>query len=184
MEKIIIDSDTTFEEAVSGKDIPPDIKDSLGIIDIIHWSFDNRPHQGQLIVHKKLIDEVGRIFAFLKDRKFPIAKIIPVSKYDWSDEKSMEDNNSSAFNYRFIYMTNELSNHSYGRAIDINPFFNPYVARDYSIHPRGARYLPEKPGTIFDGGPVVEIFDKYGWQWGGRYKDRKDWHHFEKLLRG
>ena len=181
-ENIIIESNFLFEEALAGKETPDNVRENLVIIPIVHWSFDENIHQGQLVVHKNLAKEIGEIFEMLQDAKFPIAKVIPVSKYDWSDEASMEDNNTSAFNYRVIYMTNELSNHAQGCAIDINPALNPYTAPDFSIHPKGAEYRPEHPGTIVDGGVVAEAFESRGWQWGGRYKERKDWHHFEKPL--
>lgn len=39
---------------------------------------------------------------------------------------SMEDNNSSAFNYRPIEGTDRPSKHALGTAIDINTLYNPY----------------------------------------------------------
>jgi hypothetical protein len=31
-----------------------------------------------------------------------------------------------------------------------------------------------------EGGPVVSAFDSIGWQWGGRYRNLKDLHHFSR----
>ena len=39
----------------------------------------------------------------------------------------MLDNNTSCFNYRVVDGTSSLSKHAIGCAIDINPFYNPYV---------------------------------------------------------
>lgn len=173
---------TAIDQVLKGKEIPESIKDSLVLIDVPYFSFEGKSQTGQMVVHKDLVKEILEIFQFIAEKKFPIAKIIPVCEYDWSDEKSMAGNNTSAFNYREIYGTNRLSNHSYGWAIDINPLLNPFLAKDGSVHPAGATYNPETPGTIAGGGPVVNIFEKLGWQWGGRWKSPIDWQHFEKPL--
>jgi hypothetical protein len=91
----------------------------------------------------------------------------------------MEDNNSSAFNYRNIVGGENLSQHAYGRAIDINPRQNPYIKGDI-ILPQNAVYATDVPGTIISDGPVVEAFVKHGWDWGGNWQRLKDWQHFEK----
>lgn len=39
----------------------------------------------------------------------------------------MSDNNSSAFNFRFISHTTKISKHGMGMAVDINTLYNPYV---------------------------------------------------------
>jgi hypothetical protein len=39
--------------------------------------------------------------------------------------------------------------------------------------------LGVKKGTMPDF--AVEAFDKQGFRWGGRYKSRKDWMHFEAV---
>lgn len=61
--------------------------------------------------------------------RFPIARMREVSAYGGSDTASMAANNTSAFNCRRITNGTRWSNHSYGRAIDINPAQNPYVYR-------------------------------------------------------
>lgn len=39
----------------------------------------------------------------------------------------MRDNNSSAFNFRYISYSTKLSKHALGLAVDINTLYNPYV---------------------------------------------------------
>lgn len=39
----------------------------------------------------------------------------------------MSDNNSSAFNFRYISYSTKLSKHALGLAVDINTLYNPYV---------------------------------------------------------
>ena len=73
---------------------------------------------------------------------------------------------------------------AWGRAIDINPMTNPYVKEETVLPPAGAaRYLDRTkswPGSILADGYVVKIFEAAGWTWGGRWKDRQDYQHFEK----
>jgi peptidoglycan L-alanyl-D-glutamate endopeptidase CwlK len=175
----IIDSAMSFEEAVAGREFPSEISASLALVDVQHIGFDGYLHQGQLIVHRDLADEVKHRFAELLDIRFPIEKVIPIVKYDWDDEASMQDNNTSAFNYRVIFNTDRLSHHSRGRAIDINPKLNPCTASNGMIQPRGGVYDVDVPGTLLASSKAVAIFVANGWTWlGGR--SRKDWQHFEK----
>lgn len=175
----IIDSDLSFDEAFSGKRVPQFIRRHLSLLAIDYWSFDGQLHRGQLLVNAVLADEVLAILAEIQQACFPIAKMIPVCAYDWNDDLSMTDNNSSGFNPRRVANTRRKSQHAAGRAIDINPVQNPWE-HDGLIEPPGAAYDISKPGTLLDGGPVVEAFLKHGWEWGGHWTTMKDWHHFQK----
>lgn len=176
----IIDSDMTFHDAILGTDAPKDILDSLVLLDVEYYSFDGKLHKGQLVINKILKEDIIAIFEFIKELKFPINKVIPIVRYNWSDDASMSDNNSSAFCYRFVANTTRLSNHSFGRAIDINPFQNPVVYANGKISPAGAKYDPEEAGTFHKDHPVVKEFKKRGWRWGGDFTSFKDYHHFDK----
>jgi peptidoglycan LD-endopeptidase CwlK len=179
-EKIVIDSDYTMKEALEGISIPVNIVDNLRLVNVTYYSFDKRLHRGQLVIHKDLVDDIKEIFQVLRNKKFPVEKVIPIVKYKWSDEKSMRDNNTSAFNYRFIKGQDRLSNHATGRAIDINPFLNPQITDGVS-YPSGAVYNPKVPGTISVNSLVAKEFKKRGWKWGGNWRTTKDYQHFEKL---
>lgn len=168
----------SLDEALAGKDIPDDIKKQLALITVPYLSFDGTTAEGQLVVHAEVAEEAREIFKKLFEMQFPIARMVPVVAYDWDDDASMAANNTSAFNYRVIFGTDRLSNHSYGRAIDINPVQNPYQQRGGATVPPGARYDPSQPGTVTT--TVAELFKSCGWQWGGEWKERKDWQHFEK----
>jgi peptidoglycan LD-endopeptidase CwlK len=132
------------------------------------------------VVHLELAEDVRAIFNELYARTFPIQKMVAIVAYGWDDDRSMADNNTSAFNYRLIFGTDRLSNHSFGREVDINPMQNPYVRRDREVVPPGSSYDLAKPGTIT--GDVVALFKSYGWAWGGDWKETKDFQHFEKLF--
>lgn len=133
--------------------------------------------KGVLIVHKNIAETVKKIFREMADSGFVIEKIEPMSKYDWSDEKSMNANNTSAFNYRLVAGTRSISKHANGLAIDINPFWNPFVSGK-QVSPKGAIYDKKRPGTIHKGSPVYKIFKKYGWKWGGEWVPYQDYQHF------
>ncbi|MBE2278849.1 MAG: M15 family metallopeptidase [Ignavibacteriaceae bacterium] len=177
-EKII-----SFDSAISGLEIPANILETVTLIEVTFFSFDSVLEKGYLVVNKKVADEVVLIFEEIAAIKFPIEKIKPVSEYDWSDLESMKDNNTSCFNYRNVAGTNSLSRHGLGLAIDINPLLNPYVRGSY-VSPPGSKYDPLVPGTIIADSDVVNIFKKYGWQWGGDWnKGYKDYQHFTKYIK-
>lgn len=171
----------TLKEALAGREMPENIRKELVLVSVPYVSFDGEEHEGQLVVHKGVADEVEEIFKKLFEIHFPIQSVVPVVAYGWDDDASMTANNSSAFNYRVIFGTDRLSNHSDGRAIDVNPMQNPYTQRDGVVVPLGARYDLAQPGTITR--KVADIFKSYGWEWGGDWEDRKDWQHFEKSQR-
>jgi hypothetical protein len=165
---------------LAGKDIPEEIKINLRLVDVVYYSFDKKLHSGQIVVHKDLVSDIKIIFEKLKEKRFPLQEVIPVVKYNWSDEESMQANNSSAFNYRFVAGTTRLSNHSSGRAIDLNPVLNPQIINGIAS-PEGAKYRPAAKGTITKNSFVVKLFKELGWEWGGDWKTRADYQHFEKV---
>jgi hypothetical protein len=168
----------TLEEALEGKEIPDEIRNNLTLVNVPYFSFDGEVREGQLVVHKEVADEVQQIFQELLGMRFPIQQIIPIIAYDWNDDASMAANNTSAFNYRLVHGTNQLSNHSFGRAIDINPVQNQYTRRDGVVMPLGAKYDPTQLGTITT--KVASLFKSYGWNWAGEWP-RKDYQHFQKI---
>ena len=186
MQNIIVDSRMTEEEAFLINPLmpcPAAILTKQRVLDLRYWSFDGKMHAGQLVVDGDLADDVQKIFAELLTLRFLIAKMIPIAapQYAWDDECSMQDDNTSAFNHRTIAGTDRLSWHAYGRAIDINPRRNPYI-KDGVIAPEKAVYDPRVPGTITHNAPIVALFKKYGFVWGGEWEDRQDYQHFEKPL--
>ncbi|MFO7446640.1 MAG: M15 family metallopeptidase [Ignavibacteriaceae bacterium] len=178
-QNIIVDSNYSFAEAVDGKNIPESILKNLVLIDVEYYSFDRKLHKGQLVIHKNLQKDILDIFKLIKEKQFPVAKVIPIVKYGWSDDKSMRDNNTSSFNYRYTKGTKVFSAHASGRAIDINPWLNPQLLNGKTI-PAGAAYDSGKAGTITKKSFLVKEFKKRGWQWGGTWKSTKDYQHFEK----
>jgi hypothetical protein len=156
----------------------------LRVIHIRYWGFDQQTHvDGKLIVHKDVAPEIATIFAQLLATRFPIASIRPQHEFDGDDERSMEANNTSAFNCRAITgQPGTFSKHSYGTAIDINPLQNPYVKQNIVL-PRNSRYLSRQqhvPGMISTDSEIVKLFKQKGWRWGGDWRSLKDYQHFER----
>jgi peptidoglycan LD-endopeptidase CwlK len=178
--EFVIDSDYDFSGAINNTKAPKSLIDSLAIIDVEYYSFDGNLHRGQLVINSAVKDDVIEAFKIMKSEKFPINKVIPIVKYDWSDDKSMDDNNTSAFNYRFIAGTTRLSNHSSGRAVDINPRQNPVIYSDGRISPTGAKHDLNAKGTFRSDSKVVVFLKSRGWRWGGDWTSFKDNHHFDK----
>lgn len=146
--------------------------------------FSGKTQTGRLIVDRDLADDVLRLFEELYQHDFRIERMVPIEEYGGNDDASMAANNTSAFNCRDVTgRPGVFSNHSRGRAIDINPLTNPYVKGDKVLPPAGRKYLDrtkEFPGSILKDGFVVRLFESDGWTWGGRWTDRQDYQHFEK----
>ena len=117
----------------------PTAIEDLALLRLSHFGFDRAVHQGELVVHKDLADEVVAIFKALFEQRFPVEKMRLVDDYQGDDEASMADNNTSAFNCRFVPgKPGVFSKHSQGRAIDINPRVNPMVTGQAVMPPAGA----------------------------------------------
>ncbi len=185
-DSVIVDSQQTFDQAIEGTPAPQNIIRNLRIVDVEYYSFDSLLHRGQIVVHKDLVRDVQAIFKELKRIKFPVYSVIPIP-FDRPENGTSFDtlgnNNSYGFHYRPIatYNTTKLSNHSYGRAVDINPLQNPAILRSGHIIPEGACYDPDAVGTITPAGKVAALFRRYGWTWGGNWRSLKDYMHFEKM---
>lgn len=76
-------------------------------------------------------------------------------------DKTGASDYAGIFNYRLIAGSHNLSNHSFGCAIDLSPAKNGFNMKST---------LPAL---------VVNAFKKQGARWGGDYKGRKDPMHFE-----
>ena len=182
VQQILIDADYTFDEALKGSSIPSSVKNKLDLVSVKYYGFDGKLHQGQIIVNKEISNDIVEIFKVIEEEKFPVEKVVPIVDYNWSDEKSMNDNNTSSFNYRFISGSRILSMHANGLAIDINPKQNPYVKNGTSI-PAGSEYRLNDKGTIEPGSKIVKAFKERGWTWGGDWKSLKDYQHFQKKIK-
>jgi hypothetical protein len=150
---------------------------------VSHWGFDGRVHNGTLVVNARAVTPLVRVFARLYAARFPIRRMRPIDAYGGSDERSLADDNTAAFNCRYVIGpgARRWSVHAYGLAIDVNPVENPYLEGG-RVHPRAGRaYLDRsrrRPGMALRGGLLVRAFASVGWSWGGRWSGSPDYQHF------
>jgi D-alanyl-D-alanine carboxypeptidase len=159
---------------------PVSLRD-LRMLTMTYRGFDGRAHTGRLVVHRDVARVVVGAFRELYSSGFPIRRMVPVDAYAGSDFRSIEADNTSAFNCRYVAGTTRWSEHAYGRAIDIDPIENPYVSGGRTSHSASRRYLDRShvlPGMAVEGGSLVRAFDRIGWGWGGRWSGAKDYQHF------
>jgi hypothetical protein len=153
----------------------------LRLLRVDHWGFDRRVHRGELVVHRDQARRVLRVMERLFGLRYPIRRMLLVDHYRADDDRSMAANNTSAFNCRRVAGTSRWSEHAYGRAIDVNPVQNPYVAGGQVSPPAGRRYADRArraPGVIHAADTVVRAFAAAGWRWGGAWRGARDYQHF------
>lgn len=154
----------------------------LRLLTVRHLGFDGRVRTGRLVVHEEVAADVLRVMQRLYERRFPIRRMRLIDRYGGSDFRSIEDDNTSAFNCRRATGSSRWSEHAYGRAIDVNPIENPYVESGRVYHDASRRYLDrslQAPGMIHEGDAVVRAFASIGWGWGGSWAGVvKDYQHF------
>ena len=143
--------------------------DALRLVAVSHFTPHGDVAEGQLVVHQRVAVQVRDIFSDLFVAKFPIARMEPIEKFGGDDEKSMQANNTSAFNCRAVTGGKGFSKHAYGVAIDINPLWNPYVRERGEIvvvKPSTATDFvartPSRPGMISRGDAVHRAFTTRG----------------------
>ena len=160
-------------------------RENLRYIRVLHRDIDGRILVGELIMHADVAEDVCDIFHQLYQASYPIEKMRLIDDYGADDNASMEDNNTSAFNFRLIAGTDRISNHAYGKAIDINPYYNPYVIpEDSYVSPASAAAYADR-SAAFDykidrGDLCYQLFLEKGFTWGGDWQSPIDYQHFER----
>jgi hypothetical protein len=153
----------------------------LHYLTVSFWGFDDRAHQGELIVNESEAERIGGVFETLFEARYPIEEMRIATPADVAAPPTGDGNNTSAFVCREVTGGTRFSEHAYGLAIDVNPFQNPYQRSELVLPELAAAYLDRgdaRPGMILEGDVVVEAFDGNGWGWGGRWSSLKDYQHF------
>ena len=176
--------DATLAKRMTGVSWRPGCPVPLGDLRLLtfsHRRFDGRTRTGRLIAHEDVASDLLGVFRALYEDRFPLRRVIPVDAYGASDFRSIEADNTSAFNCRYVEGTRRWSEHAYGRAIDVNPIENPYVSGGQTSHPASVPFVDRRrrrPGMAYEGGVLVRAFDAIGWGWGGRWMSVRDYQHF------
>jgi hypothetical protein len=154
----------------------------LRLIKMTYWGMDKKSHEGEMVVNEDVAKKIVKVFHKLYDERYPIRRMELVDKYGGSDFKSIEADNTSAFNCRNATGASSWSQHAYGHAVDLNTCENPYVhANGHIEHPRCVKYGNRKrhdPGLIHANDKVVKAFRSIGWGWGGSWGGPWDFQHF------
>jgi hypothetical protein len=166
----------------SGCPVPPS---RLRVLTVTYLSFAGTAAQGRLVVHEDLVQPTALAFRQLYHQRFPVQRIVPVSSYGGSDARSMAANNTSGFNCRRTTSGTAWSEHSYGRAVDVNPVQNPYV-KGTTVLPAGGTCCTDRRlyrrGMLHAGG-AVPAFTAHGFHWGGTWTSLKDYQHLSTTNR-
>ena len=165
-----------FLESFKSKNVPQEIIENISLVKVDYRGFNAEIYHGQIIIHNDLVSSIKKIFKrILLETDFPMTSVFPISMFNRHTSSIL--NNCGAFDWRFVMDNNELSDHSFGAAIDINPILNPWVRKGKNNSPNFP-YDPSKRGTLHANSDVVKIFKEEGWTWGGDLKRSKDWMHF------
>ncbi len=155
--------------------------EDLRLIELAHFDLEGEVQDGEIVVHADQADAVVAIFERLFELQYPIEQMRLVDEFEADDDLSMEANNTSGFNCRFVGGTTRWSEHAFGRAIDVNPLINPYIRGSRVSPAEGAAYVDrdqDVPGLIKADDAVVQAFSDNGWLWGGYWTGSKDYQHF------
>lgn len=164
--------------------------EDLSYVHILHYDFNGDVTSGELICNKAIAQDLVEIFYELYLAEYQIEKVKLIENYDGDDVASTEDNNTSCFNYRTVDGTSSLSKHALGLAIDINPFYNPYVRftkdGETIISPAGSESYADRnaafPYKIDSNDLCYRLFIEHGFTWGGNWNSSKDYQHFQKVI--
>lgn len=163
-------------------------KNNLRYLKVLHRNKEGKIQRGELVCNKSIANDLIDIFRQLYLKNYAIERMVLVDEYDANDEKSMTANNTSCFNFRFVTGSKVVSKHGQGRAIDINPLYNPcYNTRNGLTEPAaGKPYATKRTGKqgsislINTQDLCYKLFISHGFKWGGSWKSKKDYQHFEK----
>lgn len=163
--------------------------EELHYVHIWYFDFDGKPVEGELICNEYIAQDLVEIFHSLYRNEYQLGSVRLIDEFDADANASMEANNSYCFNYCEIAENGPaLSEHTYGLAVDINPYYNPRItysgdgsldvlpngAVDYADRTRNFAYKIDENDLCY------RLFTSHGFTWGGNWNNRKDYGHFYK----
>lgn len=179
----------SYPASDGGAEAVPEITlEELRYVHILHYDFDGNPSEGELICNESIAQDLVEIFHELYRNEYQLEKVLLIDEYDGDDNASMEDNNTSCFNYRPVEGSSRLSRHALGLAVDINPLYNPYITYtengEKNILPASASAYADRsagfPYKIDENDLCYKLFIQHGFTWGGNWNNVKDYQHFQK----
>lgn len=166
--------------------------EDLNYVGLKYIDFNGQEQTGELICNKAVAKDMVEIFHELYRNDYRLESVRLIDEYNGDDTASMAENNTSCFNYRVVDGTTSLSKHAYGLAIDVNPYYNPYVVfhrnadgSDY-ISPPGSEIYADRSQNfaykIDENDLCYRLFTEHGFTWGGNWNSTKDYQHFQKVI--
>ena len=147
---------------------------SLRLLRVNYWGYDGYRYRGELVAHADAIGNMRGALVAMYQRKLPIRSMYRVDRFGWSrrldgadDYRSMAAGNTSAFNCRSVVgRPGVRSPHSWGRALDLNTWENPYHS-SHGWTPNGWWPSHSHPRVAWRSGghPVVQLMRAHGFRW-------------------
>lgn len=164
--------------------------DDLRYVGILYHDFNGLIQAGELICNSYIADDLTEIFCELYKAEYRLESVVLIDNFGGDDTASMCADNTSCFNYRVVDGSTSLSKHALGLAIDVNPYYNPYVVfgkgeggSDY-ISPPGSEIYADRSASfaykIDESDLCYRLFKEHGFTWGGNWNSCKDYQHFQK----
>jgi hypothetical protein len=160
---------------------------SLRMITMNYWDYHGRIQRGRLVGAAWAVRAYVHVFRVALRTHFPIKHMYPADRYHGVDVRAMAAGDTSAFNCRHVTGNPyRISQHSWGDAIDINTFENPYVTSS-RVYPaaaarpyywRRAEHLHD-PGVITRRSSIARALWRQGWAWGARWSP-PDYQHWSR----
>lgn len=129
-----------------------------------HYDGHGNIRIGEMVCNKAIAGDLIQIFRELYRQRYPIERM------------------------QLIDGSKRLSRHALGMAVDINPLYNPYVRTidgrkvitPIEAAPYADRSRRDIPFKITLSDPAYRLFRARGFRWGGSWRTRKDYQHFQK----
>ncbi len=160
-------------------------RSELRLVRINYWGYDGYRYRGELVVRDDIARQTVGAFSALYRARLPIRSMYRVDRFGWSsylhggnNYESMAAGNTSGFNCRGVVGNPSVpSPHSYGRAIDVNTWENPYHSkRGWTPNTWWASHSHPRIAWRSGDHPVVRIMRAHGFRWTYGTEDSK---HFD-----
>jgi hypothetical protein len=159
----------------------------LAYVVMTYWGFDDKAHMGEMLINASVAADIVNVFHTLYDARYPIEEMRVWSVEEMNAPPTGDINMTDSYTCRpVVTTTSGWSMHSYGLAIDLNPFQNPYKKGSLVIPELSTSYLDrgnDRPGMVHHGDLAWQAFRDIGWGWGGDWSSLKDYTHFSSNSR-
>ena len=166
----------------------PGSQSSFRRVEVPYYGYDGLTHRGWITVRSDVATSTANFFNAMYAQRFPMRRVESVEMFGGWDLQSEKADNTSSMNCRKPSEANSPqwdSPHANGRALDINPYRNPWKqfrtgAWEPSSEWTGAKrtLANEKYGVIVSGGKVYNWLTSHGWIWRGTAREL-DYQHFD-----